>query len=46
MIMEKKETQLIEEGALSEGFKRMEQDGVTKALNGLTTLEEVERVVM
>ena len=46
MIMEKKETQFIEEGALAEGFTRMEQDGVAKALSGVTTLEEVERVVM
>ena len=45
MIMEKEETQAIKERALSEGFISMEQDGIRKVREGITTLEEVERVV-
>jgi len=45
MIMEKKDSQVIKEAALSEGFVTMEQDGIRKAKAGITTLEEVERVV-
>ncbi len=45
MIMEKEDTQAIKERALSEGFITMEQDGIRKVREGITTLEEVERVV-
>ncbi len=45
LIMEKHDPQVIKEAALSEGFTTMEQDGIRKAKQGITTLEEVERVV-
>lgn len=45
LIMEKQDSQVLKEAALSEGFVTMEQDGIRKATAGITTLEEVERVV-
>lgn len=38
-------TEMIEQKARAEGMLSMEQDGVLKALKGLTTIEEVYRVV-
>ncbi len=45
LIMEGKDSQVIKKAALGEGFVTMEQDGLRKAKAGMTTLEEVERVV-
>ncbi len=45
LIMEKKDTQAIQKTAIEEGFLTMEEDGIRKAKQGVTTLEEVERVV-
>ena len=42
-IAKKPSTAEIKEKALSEGFVTMEQDGLIKILQGLTTLEELER---
>jgi type II secretory ATPase GspE/PulE/Tfp pilus assembly ATPase PilB-like protein len=38
-------TDMIEKQAIQEGMRTMIQDGVLKAISGLTTLEEVYRVV-
>jgi general secretion pathway protein E len=38
-------TDKLQAQAVAEGMKTMLQDGVTKALAGMTTLEEVYRVV-
>jgi type II secretory ATPase GspE/PulE/Tfp pilus assembly ATPase PilB-like protein len=38
-------TPLLEERAIADGMLTMEQDGVLKVLQGLTTLDEVYRVV-
>jgi type IV pilus assembly protein PilB len=43
-IMKQSTTSEIEKTALSEGMVNMRQDGYLKALNGLTTLAEVNRV--
>ncbi len=45
LIMERKDSMVIKKAALSEGFITMEEDGIRKAKEGVTTLEEVERVV-
>ena len=37
-------TEQIRRAALTEGMKTLYQDGLTKVLNGVTTLEEVVRV--
>jgi type II secretory ATPase GspE/PulE/Tfp pilus assembly ATPase PilB-like protein len=38
-------TQMLEAKAVKEGMRTMLQDGVLKAIAGLTTLEEIYRVV-
>jgi type IV pilus assembly protein PilB len=44
MILERKSTADIEKQAVTEGMITLKQDGYLKALEGLTTLEEVLRV--
>jgi len=44
MILEKKSAAEIEKAAMEEGMLLMKQDGYLKALEGITTLEEVLRV--
>ena len=44
-IMERADASLIREIAREEGMQTMLEDGVQKAINGVTTLEEVARVV-
>ncbi len=44
LILERASTSMIEKQALSEGMITMKQDGYMKALEGMTTLEEVLRV--
>ncbi|HVX56166.1 MAG TPA: ATPase, T2SS/T4P/T4SS family, partial [Candidatus Saccharimonadales bacterium] len=44
LIMKQSTTSEIEKVALSEGMVNMRQDGYLKALNGLTTLSEINRV--
>lgn len=44
MILERSTLQKIEEQAVSEGMVTMKQDGYLKAVEGVTTLEEVLRV--
>ncbi|MGD0284272.1 MAG: type II secretion system protein GspE, partial [Candidatus Saccharimonadales bacterium] len=38
-------TEMIEKRAIGDGMVTMQQDGILKALSGLTTLEEIYRVV-
>ena len=38
-------TEMLEAQAIKEGMQTMQQDGVLKAITGLTTIEEVYRVV-
>jgi len=42
--LEKKSAAEIEKAAMEEGMLLMKQDGYLKALEGITTLEEVLRV--
>ena len=44
-IMERADASLIREIAREEGMQTMLEDGMQKAINGVTTLEEVARVV-
>jgi general secretion pathway protein E len=44
MIMEHSEAPLIKEFAIKEGMKTLLQDGLDKAIEGITTVEEVLRV--
>lgn len=44
LIMKQSTTSEIEKAALAEGMINMRQDGYLKALNGITTLSEVNRV--
>lgn len=44
MILERRSAQEIEKQAISEGMMLMKQDGYLKALEGITTIEEVLRV--
>jgi general secretion pathway protein E len=44
MIMEHSEAPLIKECAVKEGMKTLLQDGLNKAIEGITTVEEVLRV--
>jgi len=44
-IMERADASLIREIAREEGMQTMLEDGVQRAINGVTTLEEVARVV-
>jgi general secretion pathway protein E len=44
MIMEHSEAPLIKEFAIKEGMKTLLQDGLIKAIEGITTVEEVLRV--
>ncbi len=44
MIMEHGEAPLIKEFAIKEGMKTLLQDGLNKAIEGITTVEEVLRV--
>jgi type II secretory ATPase GspE/PulE/Tfp pilus assembly ATPase PilB-like protein len=41
LIMKRASSQDLLEAAMSEGMTTMRQDGVAKAMRGLTTLEEV-----
>jgi len=41
LIMKRSNSQELLEAAMSEGMATMRQDGVAKAMRGLTTLEEV-----
>jgi type IV pilus assembly protein PilB len=45
LIVKKESAQLIEKLAITEGMTRMVQDGFIKVLQGVTTMEEVYRVV-
>ncbi|MDP2166884.1 MAG: ATPase, T2SS/T4P/T4SS family [Thermodesulfovibrionales bacterium] len=44
LIVEKATASNIKEEAIREGFKTLRQEGIRKALNGVTALEEVMRV--
>ena len=44
LIMERADAATIEQQASAEGMMLMKQDGYLKALDGVTTLEEVLRV--
>jgi type II secretory ATPase GspE/PulE/Tfp pilus assembly ATPase PilB-like protein len=44
MITAKKDSQLIKDTAVSKGMRTLYLDGLSKALKGTTTLEEVLRV--
>ena len=44
LIFEGKSTQQIRETAITQGMTTLYNDGVTKAMNGVTSLEEVYRV--
>ena len=44
MVMENKSSDEIEKEAVSNGMITMVQDGYLKALEGITTIEEVLRV--
>jgi type II secretory ATPase GspE/PulE/Tfp pilus assembly ATPase PilB-like protein len=41
LIMKRANSQDLLEAAMAEGMRTMRQDGVAKAMRGLTTLEEV-----
>ncbi len=45
LIMERKDSKVIKEIAMEEGMVSLREDGLQKALQGITTLEEVLRVV-
>ena len=45
MIIERASSTKIEQQAIKEGMKTMLQDGILKAIDGITTLEEVFRVI-
>ena len=44
LILEKADSRVLEATAVSEGMITMKQDGYLKALEGITTIEEVLRV--
>ncbi|NNE84899.1 MAG: type II secretion system ATPase GspE [Alphaproteobacteria bacterium] len=44
LILQRAESQLIKQSAIENGMKTMHQDGLAKALSGVTTLDEVLRV--
>ncbi|OQX00783.1 hypothetical protein BWK69_00760 [Candidatus Parcubacteria bacterium A4] len=44
-ILENSSTSAIEEEAIKNGMTTMKEDGLSKVLRGITTMEEVERVV-
>ena len=44
LILEQKPASQLEKVAIKNGMKLMKQDGYLKALNGVTTIEEVLRV--
>ncbi len=44
LIFEKASTELIRETAINEGMRTLYMDGIDKAMNGVTTFEEVYRV--
>lgn len=44
LILQRAEPQLIKQSAIENGMKTMHQDGLAKALSGVTTLDEVLRV--
>ena len=44
MIIERKSADEIEKQAIKDGMILMKQDGYLKALDGITTIEEVLRV--
>lgn len=44
MITKKADSQSIKAVAISKGMKTLREDGIEKALKGITTLEEVLRV--
>lgn len=44
LILQRAESQLIKQAAIENGMKSMHQDGLAKALSGVTTLDEVLRV--
>jgi type II secretory ATPase GspE/PulE/Tfp pilus assembly ATPase PilB-like protein len=45
LIMQEKDAPVIKEQAISEGMKTLRDDGLSKAIDGITTVEEVLRVV-
>jgi type IV pilus assembly protein PilB len=45
LIMNRASAQQIKEAAVRNGMKTMAKDGVQKALNGVTSLEEILRIV-
>ena len=46
MIIEQESIVNIERMAMEQGMRTLRQDGLKKALEGMTTLEEVLRVVV
>ncbi len=46
MIVENKSTEEIKQQALKEGMKTLRQDAVYKAIQGITTIDEVERITV
>lgn len=44
LVLRRAESQLIKQAGVEQGMKTMHQDGLAKALSGVTTLEEVLRV--
>jgi type II secretory ATPase GspE/PulE/Tfp pilus assembly ATPase PilB-like protein len=44
LVGERASTSVLQDQALKDGMVTMQQDGYLKALNGLTTIEEVARV--
>ncbi len=44
LVLRRSEAQVIRQTAVEQGMKTMHQDGIAKALSGITTLDEVLRV--
>ena len=44
LVLRRAESQLIRQAAVEDGMRTMHQDGLVKALSGVTTLDEVLRV--
>jgi general secretion pathway protein E len=44
LVLRRSESQLIKQAAIENGMQTMHQDGLSKALSGVTTLDEVLRV--
>lgn len=46
MLIENKSTEELRKEAIKEGMKTLRQDAVLKAIQGITTIEEVERITI